>query len=158
MGPLRDDAVGSEAVAHGREEFAREKCRLARHPRIRWLGDDDVVLTRRQQQVRAAVSHNEVRTGIIQPVQVDVGKVPGCLDDLRRDFHDIRARDGMDERGTQRDAAAQSDDANLLRVWMQQQRQVSECFLREHVAEARRVDFAVDHQRPGPRQTLHRHG
>ncbi len=68
--PLADDAARSETIAHGAEKFAREERRDARDPRIRWLRYDDVVLTGRQEQMRAAVADNQPGPPVVQGVAV----------------------------------------------------------------------------------------
>ena len=64
----------------------------------------------------------------------------------------------MAKRRADRRAAAEADDHHLARVVVQQQRQVRHHLLRQHVAAVRRVDLAVDRERRGAGQLLHRHG
>ena len=67
---------------------------------------------------------------------------------------------GWRKRAAERHAAAQPDDRDALRVRVQQQRQVREQALRQHVARVRRVDLAVDREHPRARRAAdgHRRG
>ncbi len=62
----------------------------------------------------------------------------------------------MGERRAERDATAEPEDRHALRIGMEQQRQVREHALRQHVAAVRRVDLAVDRERDGAGQLSHR--
>ena len=62
--PLAEQAVGLEPRSRRLEELAGEQRRHARHPRIRRLGDDDVVALRRQQQMRPAVADDQPDGGV----------------------------------------------------------------------------------------------
>ena len=62
----------------------------------------------------------------------------------------------MTERGAQRDAAAEADNADLARVLVEEQRQVRDQFLRQHVATVRRVHLAVDGERQRSGEPLDR--
>src|SRR5439155_7541130 len=53
--PLHEDAVGSEVLLDGAVELAREQARDAAHPRIRGLGDDDVIGVVRERKERLRV-------------------------------------------------------------------------------------------------------
>ncbi len=61
----------------------------------------------------------------------------------------------MTERRGQRHPASQPDNADFARVAVEQERQVRDQLLREHVAAVRGIDLPVDSQRNGPGQTLH---
>ena len=69
------------------------------------------------------------------------GEQARCFDNLRRNLDHIGSRDGMRECCAQRDAAAQTHDGHPTRLRMQQQRQVCEQPLSEHVRPVRRVNF-----------------
>ncbi len=72
----------------------------------------------------------------------------GRLDDLGRDLEHVGAVHGMAQGAAERHAAAQPNDRDALRVRVQQERQVREEALRQHVARVRRVDLAVDREHP----------
>ena len=63
----------------------------------------------------------------------------------------------MRQCGAKGDAAAEADDADLFRVVVQEQRQVRHQLLGEHVASVGGVRLAIDRQRRGAGQFLHRH-
>ena len=69
-----------------------------------------------------------------------------CRDHFGRNFRDDRAIDRMCQRRAECHAAAEADDVDTARVVVQQQRQVGEQLLRQHVPAGRGVHLAVDRQ------------
>ena len=89
--PLADDAARREPRARAFEELAREERGHAGNPRIRWLGDDHVVLLAREQQVRSSVADDQPCARIGErPVILGVEEARR-LDHLGRNLDDIRA-------------------------------------------------------------------
>ena len=114
--PLADDAVRLEARARRLEEFAREQRGDARHPGIRRLRHDDVVLPGGEQQMRPAVADDQTRR--------PVGRARGrflCRKNRRLRPLQVKSRrrrrartvPGAKRRG-RRDAAAEADDRDVL--------------------------------------------
>jgi hypothetical protein len=66
------------------------------------------------------------------------------VDDLWREFDDVDACHRMTKGSANGDAAAQTDDGHLARVVVQQQRQMRQQLLCQHVAAVRRIHFAID--------------
>ena len=66
--------------------------------------------------------------------------------------------DGMTKRGAHGHATAKADDRHVARVVVQQQRQVCQELLRQHVAPVRGIHFSIDGQRCRSREPLHGNG
>ena len=60
MGPLADDAARCQPRTRAFEELPCEERRHARNPGVRRLGNDHVVLTAREKQMRTSVADDEV--------------------------------------------------------------------------------------------------
>ena len=68
--PLADDAARLQPAARRLKELAGEERRHARHPRVRGLGDDDVIAPRCQREMRSAVANNQPHATIVERVAV----------------------------------------------------------------------------------------
>ena len=107
-------------------------------------------------KMRSPVGDQQARARILQGTPVDVVEEPRRLDDLARQLNHIGTLDAVHECCTRGDAASQADDGDAPRLGMQQQRQVAQKLLGEHVGAVRRVDLAVDRQRTRAGQPAHR--
>ena len=106
----------------------------------------------------AAVGHAQRDPGVLQGAAVEPAEQTGGLDDFGRDLDHLQPPQGMGERGTRGDAAAEADHARLLRGGMQEQRHVGEEALREHVAAAGGIHLPVHGQRERSPHPLDGHG
>ena len=80
--PLAQHAARRQAVARGLEELAREERGDAGHPRVRRLGDDDVVALAGEQQVRSPVADDEARARVGQRAMILVVEEARGFDDF----------------------------------------------------------------------------
>ncbi len=64
VGPLAEHAARLEAIAGGLEELAGEERGDASHPRVRRLGNDDVIALAGQQEVGPAVADDDARAWV----------------------------------------------------------------------------------------------
>ena len=97
--------------------------------------------------MQPAVADDEPRTRIGERVMVLDAEQRRGVRHLPRDLDGVHAFDGMRERGAKRHAAPEPDDRDAPRAGMQQQGDVGEQLLRQHVSAVRRVDLPVDRER-----------
>ena len=108
--------------------------------------------------MRASVTEHESGAGIAQGVVVVGVEERRGGDDLGRNLDDIRPLNRVAQGRTQRHPAAEADDADLPGGSVQQQREVREKPLRQHVAAVRGVHLAVDRERKRAGHAAHRNG
>ena len=145
--PLREDAAGLQMAPRDLQILLRVQRRRAAHPRVDGIRRDDVErLVRRLEEVSRVVEH-ELDARIVEDVMVlDTEVLPGACGHDRLDLADDNAFDfGMDDEGSGRDAGADTDDEDGLRVRVHQRRDVAEHALEAHVdVHVGRFDLAAD--------------
>ena len=152
--PLAEDAARLQPRARGREELAREERGDAGHPWVGWLRDNDIVLARRQSQVRPAVADEQAHGRLAQDVVIFADEVRRCFDHLGRNLDDVEmANFARCEDRVGRHAAAEADDERVLWTGVQHRGKESQQPLRQHVGAVRCVHLAVDGERARPRDS-----
>ena len=130
--------------ADGVEHFAGEQPGDTGNPRIGRFGDHDVVRGSSEHHVGPAVAHDQTRPRVGQSLPVLASEMLRRLDHFSRNFNRIDSLDRMGQGTSECHAAPVPDDGNATGVGMQEQRQMSQQSLRQHVAGVRRVDLPVD--------------
>ena len=150
MEPNADQAPRRELLAAVVEKFAGEQIYHARNPQARRLRDDDVVAALGKREVVAAVADDHLRARVGERVLVDLAKEFGRLHDFGRQLDAVDGRDRVAQGRAQANAAAEADQQHLLRILVQEQRQMRQQRMRAQVLALRRGDdLAVD-----PHETL----
>ena len=156
--PLQQPSAGRQRTVRDGEELAREQVRDAAHPGVRRLRDDDVVALLGRREVRARVVEHQVHARVVERAAAHVVEQVRRLDDRGLDLDRVDALDvGMRRDRARGHPRGVADHQHLLRRRAEQQRQLPEQHLGRHVAEARRVDLAVDAQRQDAALAVHRH-
>ena len=109
--PLAEDAVVGEAAARQLPVVDREQVRHAGDPRVRRLGDDDVVLVGRLRQKVAPVADDDVNPRVLRRMVVPRAEVVGAgVDHRRLELDDVGVGDGELRDRADGHARAEADD------------------------------------------------
>ena len=154
--PLAEEPAGGEPGARLLEELDGEERGDAAHPGVRGLRDDHFVALAAEPQVVPGVHPQEREPLVVPGGAVGLREQPRRFRHLRRDLGGGHPGDRVAERRAGGDAAAVADDEDRLRPRRQQERQMRQETLGEHVRAVGGVHLAVDREREFAGGLLHR--
>src|SRR5439155_16752828 len=124
--PLAHNAASFEPVGGHFVEFQAEHAPDARSPGIGWLRDDYIVFLRAQPQDGARVLVADIEFWILQYVTIPRAEELGSANYRLAIFGNHQLLDRVGEDGTGRNAAAHSQQENILAFWPGKYRQMTE--------------------------------
>ena len=131
-------------AARAPPEESRQTARRDTPPWIRRLGHDDVVAPRVTAMIGRADDQPDPGCDSAAPLPIEIVGRSTTSGDL--DHVEVTGA-SRGQRGADGDAPAEADDADVLRVAMQQHRKQAEQPLRQHVPGIRRVHLSIDGER-----------
>ncbi len=132
--PLDHHAPRPQPRARERVELAREEIADAGHPDVGRVGEDDVVRLLAREKRIPPVGDEERHPRVREDVPVLRGEVLRRLPRPRLDVRDLDRPDGIARDRGGRDAGAEAEHEDVLRVGVGEHRQVSEQELIRHVS------------------------
>ena len=114
LDPLGEDAALANPRARHAEEVLGEQIRRDRHPRVRRLGDDHVVVGRREFEFVAGVVDRHLHPRVVQHVVVGLAEQACRRQHLLFDLDDADVPDRVRRRGADGDATGEADDQDFF--------------------------------------------